>query len=889
MGTSINTNVAAYFAQANIQAASNAAQSSVARLSSGNAIVNASDNVAALAIGTALASQVSALKTAGTNAAQGGSLLQVADGALAQIQSILQQQQSIALQAKSGSLTNTNRGFLNQQFQALAAEINILATGTTFNGVNLIDGSIAAAGTVGSTNPLLSQSADVTSPATLAGTVGATTTAAAYGPSSGNGDLTYTGFASNGHISANTVVIPPASGGNDAALYGALSGGSFTVTTNGTIGASTTSYHISYAINGVTYTGDLATSANDGAVSANTTVTLTASSNPSDHASIIIAVDATGYAAADNHAAIQTSLGTAFASATGYAGAFLGAADVGHTAVTNPSANATTYDAALYGDLSKGSFNVYASSAAGVAGTVGAGGTALGYTVEYSINGVTYRGQIANDTTAGHGAVAAAATLTLTATVDPTLHSTIALKVGTKAFGADQTINQSANLKAALETNFKNATLLSTTTASSITGTTSTSGITAVSHTNNIGQNDTALVGDLSLGTFQVTGSNGAGFNVSYTTAEGSTYQGSLSSTQTANGHSLILSNGKGSIAFTIAASAAATATTADALKTALQTFFTSTTSNVTTGATAYAKHTVATALDLDANGAAIPGSGITLASNVGTYLEGIDGSKVTLQSSSFTGGASNLPPIATFTSTGTGTSTQLSVIINGVTYKTGLTAESGINPSLNSGGGAVYTSKWDAGSATLGAAGIVTFFKNGDDTNSDKLTLDLSNLTHATLFNTEGDLANFTDALNAAFGSGGSTGGLNFQLGSTVASNVTVNIGSAKTVDLFSGASLDISTQTGADLAATTVGTAIDTLTALRAGVGALESQFNFAAAAIQSSVQNQDAARGQLLDTDISTESTSFATQQVKLQAGISVLAQANQQLQALLKLIG
>ena len=200
MGTSINTNVAAYFAQANIQAASNAAQSSVARLSSGNAIVNASDNVAALAIGTALASQVSALKTAGTNAAQGGSLLQVADGALAQIQSILQQQQSIALQAKSGSLTNTNRGFLNQQFQALAAEINILATGTTFNGVNLIDGSIAAAGTVGSTNPLLSQSADVTSPATLAGTVGATTTAAAYGPSSGNGDLTYTGFASNGHI-----------------------------------------------------------------------------------------------------------------------------------------------------------------------------------------------------------------------------------------------------------------------------------------------------------------------------------------------------------------------------------------------------------------------------------------------------------------------------------------------------------------------------------------------------------------------------------------------------------------------------------------------------------------------------------------------------------------
>ncbi len=131
MSNSINTNIAAFYAQENITTASAAASENVARLSSGNAIVNASDNVAALATGTSLATQVSILQTAQTNAAQGTSLLQVADGALAQIQSILQQQQSLANQAESGSLTDTDRGFLNQEFQQLTAEINALASGTT--------------------------------------------------------------------------------------------------------------------------------------------------------------------------------------------------------------------------------------------------------------------------------------------------------------------------------------------------------------------------------------------------------------------------------------------------------------------------------------------------------------------------------------------------------------------------------------------------------------------------------------------------------------------------------------------------------------------------------------------------------------------------------------
>ena len=69
MTNSINTNIAALSAQLNISTASNAAAKNVAQLSSGNRIIQASDDVTALAIGTSLGTQVSALQTAATKGA----------------------------------------------------------------------------------------------------------------------------------------------------------------------------------------------------------------------------------------------------------------------------------------------------------------------------------------------------------------------------------------------------------------------------------------------------------------------------------------------------------------------------------------------------------------------------------------------------------------------------------------------------------------------------------------------------------------------------------------------------------------------------------------------------------------------------------------------------
>ena len=149
---SINTNIAAYYAQNNLRTASNAATSSIARLSSGNAIVQASDDVSGLAIGTILKSDVSTLQTASSNAAQATSLLQVANGALTSLSDILQRQQALAVQSNSGTLSDTERGYLNQEFQQLTTEYDQIVSGTNFNGVTLLDGSISgASGLIGKT------------------------------------------------------------------------------------------------------------------------------------------------------------------------------------------------------------------------------------------------------------------------------------------------------------------------------------------------------------------------------------------------------------------------------------------------------------------------------------------------------------------------------------------------------------------------------------------------------------------------------------------------------------------------------------------------------------------------------------------------------------------
>jgi flagellin len=141
----VATNTAANSALRYLNNNSSMASSSVGKLASGSRIVKASDDAAGLAIGTRLKADVTALTQAGINASQGASVVQVADGGLARIGDVLQRMKALAAQSLSGVPTDTERGFIDAEFQELVSEITAIADTTRFNGQSLLDGSAAAA------------------------------------------------------------------------------------------------------------------------------------------------------------------------------------------------------------------------------------------------------------------------------------------------------------------------------------------------------------------------------------------------------------------------------------------------------------------------------------------------------------------------------------------------------------------------------------------------------------------------------------------------------------------------------------------------------------------------------------------------------------------------
>ena len=140
----VATNTAANSALRFLNNNSAMAQSSVSKLASGSRIVKASDDAAGLAIGTRLNADVTALTQAGINASQGASVLQVADGGLGRIGDVLQRMKALAAQSLSGVPTNTERGFIDAEFQQLRDEITDIAQTTRFNGASLLNGSAVA-------------------------------------------------------------------------------------------------------------------------------------------------------------------------------------------------------------------------------------------------------------------------------------------------------------------------------------------------------------------------------------------------------------------------------------------------------------------------------------------------------------------------------------------------------------------------------------------------------------------------------------------------------------------------------------------------------------------------------------------------------------------------
>jgi len=141
MGIRINTNISSLNTQRHLSASSTEFQKSMEKLSSGLRINRAGDDAAGLAISEGLKSDIRALDQASRNAADGISLVQTGEGALDEVSNILLRMKELAEQSLNGTLSDTDRGYLNSEFSALSEEIDRISDATEFNGVKLLDGS----------------------------------------------------------------------------------------------------------------------------------------------------------------------------------------------------------------------------------------------------------------------------------------------------------------------------------------------------------------------------------------------------------------------------------------------------------------------------------------------------------------------------------------------------------------------------------------------------------------------------------------------------------------------------------------------------------------------------------------------------------------------------
>lgn len=141
MGLRISTNVASLNAQKNLVGTQRDMARSLARLSSGMRINQAADDAAGLAISENLRGQIRGLRQANRNANDGISLVQVAEGGLNEVSNMIIRLRELAVQASSDTIGDTERKFLDVEYQQLKSEIQRVTEVTKFNGRDLLNGT----------------------------------------------------------------------------------------------------------------------------------------------------------------------------------------------------------------------------------------------------------------------------------------------------------------------------------------------------------------------------------------------------------------------------------------------------------------------------------------------------------------------------------------------------------------------------------------------------------------------------------------------------------------------------------------------------------------------------------------------------------------------------
>ena len=153
MGLYVTSNVAALNAYRNLSSTQMSQNSSLEKLSSGFRINRAADDAAGLAISQGLQAQIGGLSVAVTNAQDAISVVQTADGALTETQSILQRMRNLAVQSANGGSQDANAQAASQtEFAQLQTELDRIGNTTKFGNQKLLDGSYTGTFQVGSNN-----------------------------------------------------------------------------------------------------------------------------------------------------------------------------------------------------------------------------------------------------------------------------------------------------------------------------------------------------------------------------------------------------------------------------------------------------------------------------------------------------------------------------------------------------------------------------------------------------------------------------------------------------------------------------------------------------------------------------------------------------------------
>ena len=145
MGLFVNTNSSSLNTQRNLNRSTRALGTSFQRLSSGLRINSAKDDAAGLAITERMTTQVRGLTQAIRNTNDGISLAQTAEGGLQETSSILQRLRELSVQSANDTNTEADRGFIQQEVDAMINELDRIATKTSFNNQNILDGSFTGA------------------------------------------------------------------------------------------------------------------------------------------------------------------------------------------------------------------------------------------------------------------------------------------------------------------------------------------------------------------------------------------------------------------------------------------------------------------------------------------------------------------------------------------------------------------------------------------------------------------------------------------------------------------------------------------------------------------------------------------------------------------------